>query len=465
MLPDLRDYQDDGISRARAAYAAGHRHVLLVAPTGAGKTTAFCYIILSAMARRRRSVVVAHRRELIDQASERLDDYGIEHGVIMAKHKRWRPEAPVQVTSLDTWRWRGAGEVPFDFIVIDEAHRALGAGYVKLVATYPKAWVLGTTATPYRGDGRGLGAAFDIMVRMASIRDLIDRGYLVRPRIFAPSAPDLVGVHTRHGEYVEEELAARCDRADLIGDMVVHWRKLAAGRPSIGFAVNVQHSQNCAAAFAAAGIEAVHIDASTPLDVRKVVLGRLRAGEPIVVWNVGILTEGTDLPPVSCIIQARPAKSRCFYVQTGGRGLRAYPGKTDCIMLDHAGAWEMHGGLLQDDDVTLEDGLARPKAANDDEKDISLRQCRSCYAIYEGRFKCCPECGYRAPSALPSAKDGTLVEIDPEAQAAARKREISDAHDLAALLKIERARGYKPGWAQHIWAGKRKARSRYRYGA
>jgi len=465
MLPELRDYQDEGIAKTRAAYAAGHRRVLLAAPTGAGKTTAFCYIILSALLRKRRSMVVAHRRELIDQASERLDDYGIDHGVIMARHPRWRPEAAVQVTSLDTWRWRGAGEQPFDFIVIDEAHRALGAGYVRLVETYPNAWVLGTTATPYRGDGRGLADMFDVLVRMARISDLIERGWLVRPRIFAPSSPDLSGVHTRHGDYVEDELAARCNRADLIGDMVTHWRKHAAGRPSIGFAVNIGHSQNCAAAFCEAGIEAIHIDASTPLDQRKIVLGRLKAGDPLVVWNVGILIEGTDLPPVSCIIQGRPSKSRTLYVQTGGRGLRAYPGKTDCIMLDHAGAWEMHGGLLRDDDVTLEGGLVQRKTANDDEADIDVKQCRQCYHIFEGRLKACPECGYRPPIALPTAGDGTLHEIDPDAQEAARKRELAGARDLAALLKIERARGYKPGWAQHIWAGKQRARSRYRYGA
>jgi len=465
MLPELRPYQFDGISAARAAYAAGHRKVLLSAPTGAGKTTAFCYIIASAAARGRRSVVLAHRRELIDQASERLDDYGIEHGVIMARHPRWQPEQPVQVASLDTWRYRGAGDKPFDFIVIDEAHRALGAGYTRFVESQPEAWVLGVTATPYRGDGRGLGQMFDVLVRMSTIRELIALGYLVRPRIFAPSAPDLSGVHSSKGDYVEDELAARCDRSDLIGDMATHWIKHAIGRPSIGFAVNIKHSEHCVAVFRAAGIDAVHLDGETPLPERKAILARLRAGEPLVVWNVGVLIEGTDLPPVSCIIQGRPTKSRCLYVQTGGRGLRAYPGKTDCIMLDHAGAWEMHGGLLRDDSVTLEEGLVKPKASNDDEPDILLRQCRNCYAIYEPRFKCCPECGYRPPVVLPTARDGTLVEIDPDALEVARKVELGKAHDLAALLKIERARGYRPGWAQHIWAGKQRARAKYYSGS
>jgi DNA repair protein RadD len=228
-------------------------------------------------------------------------------------------------------------------VVVDEAHHAPAQTYRQLLRAYPEALILGMTATPCRGDGRGLGDIFEMMVETPPVAELIELGFLVGTRVYAPSRPDLTGVRVERGDYVERQLADRMDRPQLVGDVVTHWLRLAERRRTVVFASGVAHSVHLRDEFRAAGIWAEHIDGSTPVEQRDEILKKVDAGTVEVVCNAMVLTEGWDCPAVSCLVLARPTRHMGLYRQMVGRVLRPAPGKTDALTLDHAGAVFEHG--------------------------------------------------------------------------------------------------------------------------
>src|SRR5262249_53683452 len=208
-----------------------------------------------------------------------------------------RPAERVQVASIATlWvramRTKTMSLPPAQLILIDEAHHTPARTYQKLIEAYPDAVVIGLTATPCRGDGRGLGSIYKLMIEGPQVPDLIAQGYLVRSRVYAPVTPNLKGVKVRARDYVEEQLAGRMDDSKLIGDIVTHWHKFAERRHTVVFAVNVAHSLHLRNEFVRSGARAEHLDGETPEPERNAILGRLASGETEVVCNCMVLTEG-----------------------------------------------------------------------------------------------------------------------------------------------------------------------------
>ena len=215
--------------------------------------------------------------------------------------------------------------------------------YMKLLEAYPQAVVIGLTATPCRGDGRGLGNVFEIMIECPSVAELIADGYLVGTKVYAPYRPDLKGVKVERGDYVESQLASRMNTGKLVGDIVTHWLRLGERRQTVVFATGVAHSVHIRDEFRRTGVMAEHIDGKTPAEERDRILVDLSAGRIDLVTNAMVLTEGWDQPTVSCLILARPTKSLGLFRQMIGRVLRPAPGKADALVLDHAGATFTHG--------------------------------------------------------------------------------------------------------------------------
>ncbi|MEQ9813977.1 MAG: DEAD/DEAH box helicase [Azospirillaceae bacterium] len=451
----LRLYQADVIQRLRAAIGSGHRRPLLVAPTGAGKTVIASAIVHRAIARESRVLFLAHRRELIQQAADKLWRNGIDAGIIMAGYPL-RPDQPVQVASVQTlWsrahRSTSIERPPADLIIVDEAHRARARTYQRILEAYPGAVVLGLTATPCRGDGRGLGNAFDALVECPPIAELIGLGFLVPTIVYAPSAPDLAGIKVARGDYVETQLAERMDQARLVGDIVTHWHRLAAERPTVVFASSVPHSIHLRDQFRLSGVNAEHVDGTTPVDERDRILRQLAEGVVQVVCNYAVLTEGWDCPPVSCAVLARPTRQRGLYLQQVGRVLRSAPGKTDALVLDHAGATLTHGFV--EDPVTwtlAEDKRAdNPAAASRGQMAAStLKTCPECDALRRPG-KPCHACGWRPTprAAAVEVADGELERMDRSGRREAVAWDQAAFHRQLAWIAGER--GYSPGWAAH----------------
>lgn len=454
---NLRPYQADVIARIWAGIEAGRRCALLVAPTGSGKTVIAAALIRDAVGRGWRILFIAHRRELILQPSRKLHAAGVDHGVLLPGYAA-RPCEPVQVASIATLHARAIRTAaiempPADLVIVDEAHHCRARTYRRILEAYPKAIVVGLTATPSRGDGRGLGNVFEAMVECPGVAELTAAGYLVPARIYAPSRPDLTGVRVERGDYIESQLAERVDTPQLIGDIVSHWLRLAERRRTVVFATGVAHSLHLRHEFRRAGVLAEHIDGSTPTDERDAILAKLAAGAVELVCNAMVLTEGWDQPEVSGLVLARPTRSLGLYLQMAGRVLRPAPNKNDARILDHAGAVFQHG--FPDDPIewTLaEERRAENKthAARGTYKAPALTDCPECRAVrFEGRP--CPACGWR-PCPKPEAIDlaeGDLGKVD-------RSRKAAPAYDAnerrrfhAMLAWIAAERGYNPGWAPH----------------
>lgn len=339
----LRDYQEDVVADIKQAYCERIRRVLLVLPTGGGKTVIFSHIGRAAAEKGKRVAVLVHRAELLEQVATTLARFGVPHGLIAAGHPE--TDAAVQVASVQTLARRlGRSRRAFDLIITDECHHAVAGQWQDVLGSMPNARSLGVTATPVRLDGRGLGSAFDAMIEGPTIAELTAAGHLVPARVFAPPARlDLSRIKVRAGDYDARQLAEIMAGGTLTGDTVAHYRRLATGRPAVAFCASIEHSQLVAARFREAGVSAAHVDGKTDAAERRRLIAALGTGELQVLTNVDLIGEGVDLPAIVAVILLRPTKSVARFLQSVGRALRPSPGKSEAIILDHAGCTWMHG--------------------------------------------------------------------------------------------------------------------------
>ena len=444
--PIPRIYQTNAIAKIDSALAQGHRAPLLVAPTGSGKTVIAGSLIRREADAGKRILFLAPRRELIHQASRKLADVGVNHGIILAGDARMNLYLPVQVASVDTLRARQHKLAMLDpqLVIIDEAHLYVTEIRQKLITQWdvPR---IGLTATPCRKDGRGLRLLFDTLIEVASVSELTEQGHLVRARYFSIAEPDLSRVSTVAGDYHNGELAGAM--LQLVADVPSTWLERASGRRTAVFAVNVAHSIALQAEFASLGVSAEHVDGMTPTLEREAIFRRFAAGETQVLCNCQIASIGFDLPALDCIQLARPTKSLGMYLQMLGRGLRPAPGKTDCLVLDHSGAVHQHGFAHDERGWTL-DGHAdvtTTKAARErkEGEEITCPECT--YVFCGGRV--CPECGYyiKRPGKTIETLDGELTEVGAHLSGEMQDR-------LAFFLELRGhgvERGFKPAWAAH----------------
>ena len=277
----LRPYQSEAIEAARAKFRANAKRTLLVLPTGGGKTVIASEIIRSAEARGSRVVFLAHRRELIAQTSDKLHRFGVRHGTIMAG-ERPAPQLAVQVASIQTLVRRLDAYPSFDLIFFDEAHHAAAGGYQKVLELYPRARVVGLTATPWRLDGRGLADVFDSHVIVRTPKQLRDEGYLCAVGGWEFEAIDTTKARVQGGDFKAKDLEESASSKRVIGDVVEEWLRYSPGKRTVVFAVSIATSQLLTEAFVKAGVRAEHIDGEMETAQRDAIVaqpGLVPAGE------------------------------------------------------------------------------------------------------------------------------------------------------------------------------------------
>jgi DNA repair protein RadD len=461
---ELRPYQADVIAEFHNAVEAGRRRIIMVCTTGGGKTVIAADIISKLVrANVNKSVLVlSHRREIISQTSDKLRKAGISHGIIQAGVPT-RPLEPVQVASIQTLWTRamhfGSMDLPpADLLIIDECHHAPARTYRKIIAAYPNAVLLGLTATPCRGDGRGLGGIFEIIIETPQVAELIQQGWLVGTRVYAPVDPDLRGVRTQAGDYVESQLAERMDQAQLVGDIVEHWHKLGERRKTVAFAVSVAHSIHIRDEFIKSGVRAEHIDGGTLKPERDATLARLASGEIELVSNCMVLTEGWDMPDIGACILARPTKKMGLFRQMIGRVLRPADGKPDAVVLDHSGAVFRHGFVEDAVEWTLdpERRAVSPTHQKRAARGSRLHECKNC-GVVSIAGEPCWHCGYlpQRPPRSVDIEDGELGLVGRDRRAHGQIHDPAErARWHAMLAYIAAERGYQHGWIAHQYREK-----------
>jgi len=361
----LRPRQKDFVSKCVAALDK-RGNTIGIAPTGAGKT-----VMLSAVAKEAggRALILQHRDELVAQnrATFKRVAPDVETDLYTADRKRWSPGATFAMVQTLS-RGDNLDSMPaFDLLVIDEAHHVAAESYVKIIKRAreinPKVKLFGVTATPQRGDRRGLRAAFDNVADVISLSELIAGGFLVRPRFFVIDCAiqeALSKVRVTANDFDMQQVEAIMDKDAVTDRVITEWQQKAGDRRTVVFCSTVSHAEHVMAAFSRVGVKSSMVHGDMPDGQRASTLRAFDRGESQVLVNVAVLTEGWDCQAVSCVVLLRPCSFKGTMIQMIGRGLRKvdperYPGvvKSDCIVLDFGYSLLTHGSI--DTDVVIDD--------------------------------------------------------------------------------------------------------------
>lgn len=460
-MTGLRDYQLKAVDDLRRSFASGHRAPILVIPCGGGKTVVARAIIEGAVAKGSRVLFLAPRRELVYQCSEKLQRAGVPHAILMAGEPMSRLSR-VQVACVPTLHARGIrnSRIPMpeaSVVILDECQFAGNETTSSILSAYPNAIKIGLSATPARKSGKSLGDIFDDMVFGPSVQELTDLGFLVPVRYFVPSKPDLKGVKIQAGDYNEKQLGERMDSPTLIGDVLTNWLRVARDRKTVIFTVNVAHSLHIEQAFREAGISVAHLDADTPLEERRAVQAKLHAGEVQVLTNCDLFSYGWDEPSISCCVLARPTKSLVRYLQTAGRILRPYEGKTDAIILDHGDCVREHGLVSDFHEWSLDSKTTvKERDAKREKKQPKDIVCEECAYVFRSS-NVCPGCGWVMPTHKAEALqtiDDDLAELKGAARLNRQWTPEQKERFLGELKTYANRHGYSEGWCSHKYRAK-----------
>lgn len=338
----LWPHQEAAISATHEAIRRGVSEALWAMPCGCGKTFAF---VTFARDLDRHTLILVHRDELIGQTLITLEEIWPDApvGVIKAECDEWDDDQQVVVASVQSLRNGRLDRMPrdrFPFIIADEAHHAVAPTWRAIIDHFRHDFLLGVTATPERLDGEGLSDLFGPRPLYSyPLRQAILDRVLVPLRQYGVSThTSLEGVSARAGDFATGELSVAINTPARNTIVVDAYKKHAADRRAVVFAVDVEHAKALSAKFTDAGIATAMISGATPIEVRRETLAAFRRGEIRVVCNCEVLTEGFDDRGVSAILMARPTKSRGLYTQCIGRSLRRcdQEGKVDAVVIDFA---------------------------------------------------------------------------------------------------------------------------------
>ena len=353
----LRDYQEDAVAAIESAWAEGLNRPAVVIATGGGKTTIFSELIGRHVDRVRkdgkRILVLAHREELLEQAEARVKLQNPDVWTAIVKGSRGQKThkfADVVVASVQTLARVKRREAldRIGMIIVDECHNAASKSYKDVLAHYGcmderQVPTVGFTATLTRMTG-GLPDVWQSTAYSLKIHQLIKRGFLVPPVAKSVDVGlNLATTRVTGGDLNTGDLAAALDNSEAFTTIAETWCEEASERQTIAFMPNVATAHKMADAFQrVCGATAEVVTGATPSTERREMYARFNDGTTRILVNCMVLTEGFDAPATSCVIIGRPTINPGLYIQMVGRGLRLADGKTDCLVLDIAGASLKH---------------------------------------------------------------------------------------------------------------------------
>ena len=366
---ELRPYQETARQKVQEEWEEGKKRTLLVLPTGTGKTIVFSKIIEDRVKKGERVLVIAHRGELLEQASDKLyKSTGLKTATEKAEQTSLGSFYRVVVGSVQTLqREKRLNQFPpeyFDTIVIDEAHHAISDGYQRVLQHFEDANVLGVTATPDRGDMRNLGSYFESLAYEYSLPEAIKSGYLSPIKALTiPLKLDLSNVKQQAGDFSTKDLGTALD--PYLEQIAEEMKKQCFNRKTVVFLPLVKTSQKFRDILNKHGFKSAEVNGESA--DREQVLKDYEEGKYNVLCNSMLLTEGWDCPSVDCVIVLRPTKVRALYSQMVGRGTRLAPGKKELLLLDFLWHTERHELCHPANLIATDEAVAKKMTENIEE--------------------------------------------------------------------------------------------------
>lgn len=430
---NLRPYQYDAQKMIREQFSKNIRRVILQIPTGGGKTVVFSSIAKQVIERGKRVLILCNRKELIQQAKEKLNEFGLYPTVIIPKNKI--VDNFVFVASVDTLRNREFPKI--DLLIVDECHiQTFDPIINKYLELIPDLFVIGATATPIRtGNQNSLHLIYQTIVNPIEIHELIDSGFLVPCQTFS-AKENFSDVKIRAGEYDSRALYEKFTESNLYNGMIEKYKQFADGTRAICFNVNVEHSIRTTKQFNDAGISCRHVDGSTPDAERKQILTDFKNGEFQILSNCAVLTTGFDEPSIETVIINRATTSMSLYLQMIGRGSRLYKNKKSFKCIDMgANVWRF--GLWSEPRVfELEKKKKRETLDS-----APVKFCLKCESINHISAKVCKFCDEPFQIKEKKLKESEFIEVKE-----VRKLIPMSRRNLGAIAKQN---GYSNGWIHY----------------
>jgi len=435
-----RDYQTELLLRCSSAFNRGVQSLGIQLPTGGGKTGIISEMSRIIRTKKKKILIAAHRSFLVDQIQDALLNVGHYSGRIQSGYDLNLNE-PIQVGMIQSLLgYYKKKQLPkVDYVMFDEAHHCLAPMYLDPIKYYMNegARVLGFSATWKRTrKTEGMCDVFQKLLCGPQPLELIGRGFLVPTLVYqAKSNFDSSQLDRDSFDFNQKQADQMMNTTFNNEQIIREYFDKCEGDQAVIFASSTGHSEVMCDLFNKSGVAAAHIDAKTPDHLRKDILKKYAAGTIKVLCNYDIVSEGFDLPNLSCIIQCRATISLIVHLQEIGRGMRAFPGKDRCIVLDFVGNTYRHGFAEQNRDWTLK---GEPKK---DEIGVEpMKTCPKCKAIIVIQIKFCPDCGHEFVIA---EKKQILIELTAT--------EFLQVADFRILEQIAKKNNHRPKWADMVY--------------
>jgi DNA repair protein RadD len=372
--------------------------IVVQAPCGFGKTPLMVTMINGAVEKGKKVLFLAPRKELISQCSKMLKSWGVEHG-ILNNPKKSNVSALVQLSCPLTVANRNFSTWEPDLIFYDECHGSLSDTALQVMNKFPKAFVFGFSATPYRDDGRGLKEFYDHIVTSCQTNDLIKDGLLIEPEYHKCSETVTA---TKAITFNSDSEESSTIEADLVinADLIRNFQEICPKAQTVVFCSSMSKAEDIAEKFRKAGYKANSVDSLTPAKEREQILHDFEHKKFQILCNAMLLKEGWDYPELECVIILRNLKSRTFYRQACGRCMRVpknNPNKKAYI-LDFFNCISTFGRPWDDEEYTLEETIFKdPKKTDEEQKGEQGGICVQCRDVLYPGVNVCPNCGFDNP--------------------------------------------------------------------
>ena len=444
---NLRPYQLVLKNKVREAFK-NNKRVILLAPCGSGKTVIASSIMQDAIKKGNKVWFIVHRSELMKQANDTLERYGI-------------PKKNIEVYMVQSLAHKldKIKEEP-NLIIVDECQHSSSSTYRKIINQYPNAYILGLSATPTRLTGKPLGDIYETIISEVTAKQLIEMKYLADYSYYAPELNiDFNNIKIKAGDYDTEDVNRAMSKAKIYGDIIKTYKKLANNKKTILYCASIEYSKKMEKLFSENGYKIKHFDGTTPEKERQQIVEDFRNNKIQMLTNVDLIGEGFDVPDCECVLLLRPTQSLNLFIQSSTRCLRKN-GDKKAIIIDYVNNIQKHGLPTMDRQWSLDKKVKEYDNENDDGT-LRIRVCKECFSTFEGG-DVCPYCGaeYELTAIeIENIKEVQLKKVEEEKELK-RQQYLSSVADKvqyyesveqcttwAELTEFAKMKNYKPGFA------------------